>query len=70
MDSSNRSSNSSTASSPPGRQTRASGANADEAEIDWLVYQLYGLTDEEVAMVDGERDPLGVPQSPEPVPGS
>ena len=29
--------------------------SAQEAKIDWLVYQLYGLTPEEIAAVEGER---------------
>jgi hypothetical protein len=37
-----------------------SDTSALESEIDRLVYELYGLTEEEIRIVEGEPTPTGV----------
>ena len=36
--------------------TSSADTSANEGEIDRLVYRLYGLTEEEIAVVEGKRD--------------
>lgn len=38
----------------------AANVSALEGEIDRRVYQLYGLTEEEIALVEGQADEPGV----------